>query len=161
LLIDGEMSARHTRRLHQFLGQFFFPINQLANKLTEMQGAQAAGERVLGLLATEPAIRDSPEVSARIAAHQASRIEKQPADSAHAHDGHPQRPSAKCSFAMSGFRYGTGPQVLHDFSLSAQTGETIALVGPSGGGKSTIVSLALPLLRTHLRTNPHRWDRLP
>lgn len=140
LAIDGEMSLGTLVAFINFSGQFFFPINQLANKLTEMQGAQAAGERVLGLLATEPAIRDSPEVSARIAAHQASRIEKQPADSAHAHDGHPQR-IREVQFRNVGFRYGTGPQVLHDFSLSAQTGETIALVGPSGGGKSTIVSL--------------------
>src|SRR5690606_8062312 len=50
-----------------FAGQFFLPINQLPQKLTEKQGAQAAGERVMGLLATEPAIRDSAAVQQRLA----------------------------------------------------------------------------------------------
>ena len=44
-------------------------------------------------------------------------------------------------FREVGFRYSTGPQVLQDFSLTVQAGDTIALVGPSGGGKSTLVSL--------------------
>lgn len=140
LVIDGDMSLGTLVAFINLAGQFFFPINQLANKLTEMQGAQAAGERVLGLLATEPTIKDSPEVAARIAAHRASLGEAADLDSAHAHDGHAHRINA-VEFRHVGFRYGTGPQVLKDFSLSVRTGETIALVGPSGGGKSTIVSL--------------------
>ncbi len=50
-------------------GMFFNPINEIAKLLTDMQAAQAAGERVLGLLATEPKIKDSPKVLARIEAH--------------------------------------------------------------------------------------------
>ncbi|MBP7141256.1 MAG: ABC transporter ATP-binding protein [Opitutaceae bacterium] len=140
LVIDDDMSLGTLVAFINFSGQFFFPINQLANKLTEMQGAQAAGERVLGLLATEPAIRDSPEVLARIAAHGSSGQENTPSNQALAHDGHPD-PIGEVEFRNVGFRYGNGPQVLHDFSLSARAGEMIALVGPSGGGKSTIVSL--------------------
>ncbi|HRP06498.1 MAG TPA: ABC transporter transmembrane domain-containing protein, partial [Opitutaceae bacterium] len=140
LVIDGDMSLGTLVAFINLAGQFFFPINQLANKLTEMQGAQAAGERVLGLLATEPTIRDSPEVVARIAAHRASISENVGADRVRAHDGHAHRID-EVAFRHVGFRYGTGPQVLQDFSLSVRTGETIALVGPSGGGKSTIVSL--------------------
>lgn len=140
LVIDGDMSLGTLVAFINLAGQFFFPINQLANKLTEMQGAQAAGERVLGLLATEPTIRDSPKVVARIAAHRASFSENVGADRVRAHDGHAHRID-EVAFRHVGFRYGTGPQVLQDFSLSVRTGETIALVGPSGGGKSTIVSL--------------------
>jgi len=140
LVIDDEMTLGTLVAFINFSGQFFFPINQLANKLTEMQGAQAAGERVLGLLDTEPAIRDSPEVRARMAAHAASPRSGAAAGDTLAHDGHPDR-IGEVEFRNVGFRYDTGPQVLHDFNLRVQAGETIALVGPSGGGKSTIVSL--------------------
>jgi ATP-binding cassette subfamily B protein len=118
-----------------FAGQFFFPINQLAQKLTEMQGAQAAGERVMGLLATEPAIRDNPDVRARLAAFAAN-----PPSPDLAPDGLPAR-LGTIEFRNVTFRYATGPVVLEDFNLTVRAGETIALVGPSGGGKSTLASL--------------------
>jgi ATP-binding cassette subfamily B protein len=105
-----------------FAGMFFNPINQLAQRLTEIQAAQAAGERVMGLLETEPAIKDSPAVLARGAAGSPARIET-------------------IEFRNVTFRYATGPVVLENFNLTVQPGQTIALVGPSGGGKSTIVSL--------------------
>ena len=144
LTAAGEMSVGTLVAFINFAGQFFFPINQLANKLTEMQGAQAAGERVMGLLATEPAIQDSPAVRARVAAfavqpHETPAIgSSAPVD--FAPDGGPARIS-EVEFRHVAFRYSTGPQVLHDFSLKVRAGETIALVGPSGGGKSTLVSL--------------------
>ncbi len=112
-----------------FAGQFFNPINQLAQKLTEMQGAQAAGERVMGLLATEPAIQDSPAVRARIAA-EAARPGDVADDTIHT-----------IEFRDVCFAYGTGPRVLENFNLTVRAGDTLALVGPSGGGKSTLVSL--------------------
>jgi ATP-binding cassette, subfamily B, bacterial len=116
-----------------FAGQFFNPINQLALRLTEMQGAQAAGERVMGLLETEPTIRDSAQVLARLREASAT-------DPALAPDGLPRRIAA-VEFRNVTFRYENGPIVLEDFNLTVQAGQTIALVGPSGGGKSTIVSL--------------------
>jgi len=117
-----------------FSGQFFNPINQLAQRLTELQGAQAAGERVMGLLETEPAIVDSAQVLARL---------REPAASgpAVAPDGLP-RDITTVEFRNVTFRYENGPVVLEDFNLTVGAGQTIALVGPSGGGKSTIVSLA-------------------
>ena len=116
-----------------FAGMFFNPINSLAQKLTEMQGAQAAGERVMGLLATEPAIKDTPTVMARLA-HDHS------ADPSLGQDGFPRKIDT-IEFRHVAFHYESGPVVLHDLNLTVNAGETIALVGPSGGGKSTIVSL--------------------
>ncbi len=118
-----------------FAGQFFHPINQLAQKLTEMQGAQAAGERVMGLLATEPGIKDNADVRARLAAHAAH-----PPSPTLAPDGLPAKIET-IVFRDVTFRYATGPVVLEKFNLPVRAGETIALVGPSGGGKSTIASL--------------------
>ena len=132
-----------------FAGMFFNPINSLAQKLTEMQGAQAAGERVMGLLATEPAIKDSEAVLAKLAAYRKTDTgNRKDSDlsgirspqSAIAPDGHAQQ-IATIEFRNVSFRYESGPMVLQDFNLTVGAGETIALVGPSGGGKSTIVSL--------------------
>ena len=145
LTAGGAMSLGTLVAFVNFAGQFFNPINQLAQRLTEMQGAQAAGERVLGLLETVPAIKDSDAVTAKIAAHAASvpspsKIAHHPSPAALADDGGPARIDA-IEFRNVTFRYENGPVVLHDFNLTVRAGETIALVGPSGGGKSTIVSL--------------------
>ncbi|MBL9192603.1 MAG: ABC transporter ATP-binding protein [Opitutaceae bacterium] len=140
LTASGEMSVGTLVAFINFAGQFFFPINQLANKLTEMQGAQAAGERVMGLLSTEPAIQDSPAVRQRVAEYERLRAAGGAVDVGLAADGRPAT-LRTVEFRNVGFRYSTGPQVLQDFSLTVQAGETIALVGPSGGGKSTLVSL--------------------
>ncbi len=129
----GAMSLGTLVAFINFAGQFFNPINQLAQRLTELQGAQAAGERVMGLLETEPTIRDSAQVVARLR-------EAPAADPALAPDGLPRR-IATVEFQNVTFRYENGPVVLENFNLTVQTGQTIALVGPSGGGKSTIVSL--------------------
>ncbi|HUG12992.1 MAG TPA: ABC transporter ATP-binding protein [Opitutaceae bacterium] len=118
-----------------YAGQFFNPINQMASVLTQMQSAQAAGERVMGLLATVPQIKDSPEVLARIEAARATG--PQPGV---AIDGMPSR-IGTIEFRNVTFAYGDGPPVLEDFNLTIPAGATIALVGPSGGGKTTIVGL--------------------
>ena len=133
LAATGAMGLGTLVAFINFAGQFFNPINQLAQRLTELQGAQAAGERVMGLLATEPAIRDSARVLERLQAPRA-------ADPALAPDGLPGRIET-VEFRQVTFHYENGPVVLEDFNLTVRAGETIALVGPSGGGKSTIVSL--------------------
>ncbi len=136
LTLGDSMSLGTLVAFVNFAGMFFNPINQLAQKLTEMQGAQAAGERVMGLLATEPTIKDSPAVLERLLTQ--SKVEN--GNSKIAADGGPQHIDT-IEFRNVTFRYETGPVVLHDFNLTVRAGETIALVGPSGGGKSTIVSL--------------------
>ena len=133
LSAGGAMSLGTLVAFVNFAGQFFNPINQLAQRLTEMQGAQAAGERVMGLLATVPKIKDSDAVKARIA-------QSRTPDAGTAIDGLPSKIET-IEFRHVTFSYDTGPVVLHDFNLTVRAGETIALVGPSGGGKSTIVSL--------------------
>ncbi len=133
LTAGGAMSLGTLVAFINFAGQFFHPINQLAQNLTEMQGAQAAGERVMGLLATEPGIRDSEAVGRRMR-------EFLPGSSGLAPDGM-RRKIGTVEFRHVTFRYASGPVVLEDFNLIVREGETIALVGASGGGKSTIVSL--------------------
>ena len=119
-----------------YTGQFFDPINQIAETLVQMQGAQAAGERVLSLLDTTPGIKDSDEVKARI---EEWRDRDRPENIAP--DGG-RSDIESIEFRGVNFHYSEAETVLRDFNLSVDAGETIALVGASGGGKSTIVNLA-------------------
>lgn len=119
-----------------FAGLFFMPVQELARALAELQAAQAAAERVLGLLDTQPDIQDSPAVRARL--EQYADPADRPAGAAI--DGHPDRIET-IEFANVDFAYNKGQRVLDAFHLRVERGQTIALVGPTGGGKSTIVSL--------------------
>jgi ATP-binding cassette, subfamily B, bacterial len=119
-----------------YAGQFFNPINQIAQILVQLQAAQAAGERVLSLLATEPAILDSPAVRERIRLHQNADRPQGIAE-----DGFEDYIDA-IEFRDVDFSYVAGEPILSNFNLTVQKGQMIALVGASGGGKSTIVNLA-------------------
>ena len=109
--------------------QFFEPIRNIAGVFAEMQSAQAAAERVLTLLETEPDIVDSPEVEAVFGDNFHPRKENWP----------PLRGDVE--FCHVDFQYKEGERVLNDFNLKIRAGETIALVGPTGAGKSTVVNL--------------------
>ena len=135
-VIDGSLSLGTLVAFIFYAGQFFTPINQIAQILVQMQGAQAAGERVLSLLATVPSIGDSEEVRFRLETWDTPH---RPVDLAV--DGYPAGIDS-LEFRHVDFSYTDGESVLKDFNLSVQSGQTIALVGASGGGKSTIVNLA-------------------
>lgn len=124
-----------------YAGQFFAPIREIAATLTNMQGAQSAGERVMSLLDTVPEIKDSPQVQAQlaklndaVARNDQSKITNQKSKIA------PDRIET-IEFRDVSFEYGNGTRVLYDFNLKVAAGQTIALVGATGGGKSTIVNL--------------------
>jgi ATP-binding cassette subfamily B protein len=113
-----------------------FPIQELTNAITQIQGAQASAERVQSLLDADVEIEDSPAVIQRIR----ERAEM-PADPAIAIDGMDSRVHS-IEFRNVGFAYKGGQTVLSDFNLTVHAGESIAIVGPTGGGKTTIVGLA-------------------
>ncbi|MEM9157841.1 MAG: ABC transporter ATP-binding protein [Verrucomicrobiota bacterium] len=135
-VLQGAITLGTLTAFISFAGQFFHPINQIAMVLAELQGAQAAGERVMGLLATNPQIVDSDEVKARI--QKSKSLSKLPANAAH--DGYPHLIES-IEFKDIEFSYNEKETILNGFNLNVRRGQTIALVGPSGGGKSTIVSL--------------------
>lgn len=118
-----------------FLGysrQFFEPLQEMAAWFCEFQMAQASAERVFGLVDEEPVVRDTPAALARMAAAED--------DDGVAPDG--LAPSIG-DLELDGvhFAYGDGPEVLKDVALTVPAGSTIALVGPTGGGKTTLTSL--------------------
>ena len=109
--------------------QFFDPVRSIARIFAELQSAQAAAVRVVTLLNTEPDIRDSDEVTERFG------------DSFHPKtENWPER-VGNIDFEDVSFRYKEGEQVLSHFNLHVEHGQTIALVGETGSGKSTIVNL--------------------
>jgi len=112
-----------------YSAQFFEPVRQIAVIFAELQSAQASAERVFSLLNEVPAITDSDEV-----------IEK------YGDLFNPKRdlwPEIKGSveFKNISFSYKDGEDILDNFNLKVNPGETIALVGETGSGKSTIVNL--------------------
>ena len=114
---------------------FSMPIQELAARLADLQSAQAAAERVQGLLEEVPEIRDGEEVVIRIE-EQATR----PRPGRASDGGDPEVDTLE--YRGIGFHYKPEEPVLDDFNLRISKGETIALVGPTGGGKSTIANLA-------------------
>lgn len=113
----------------EYARKFFEPLNQIASLIAELQMAQASAERVLSLLDEQPAIRDRQEVAARYG------TELEPKEEAY------EPMTGRIEFDHVGFHYGEGEEILQDFCLSVNPGETVALVGETGSGKSTIVNL--------------------
>ncbi len=129
LSLNGLMTLGTVQLFVNYTVQFFEPIRDIARTFSEMQSAQAAAERVVSLIETEPDIRDTPEVVARFGDSIDARRENWP------------ELKGDVTFEHVDFRYKDGEQVLSDFSLSVKAGQTIALVGATGAGKSTIVNL--------------------
>ena len=109
--------------------QFFQPVRDIARIFAEMQSSQAAAERVISLLETEPDIVDTPEVEAAFGDNFHPKKENWP------------RLVGDIDFEDVTFRYKDGEKVLEHFNLHVDHGQTVALVGETGSGKSTIVNL--------------------
>lgn len=129
LVLQGVMSLGSIAAFVGYISDFFHPVQDIAGTFAEFQRRQAAAERVLSLLDTAADIRDTKEVEA-----------------IYGDNFHPKRESwpaiqGDIRFDHVSFKYKDGEEVLRDFSLHVKAGETIALVGPTGAGKSTIVNL--------------------
>jgi ABC-type multidrug transport system fused ATPase/permease subunit len=104
-----------------YVTRFFQPIEELSRLYTTLQAATAGGERVLNLLDTEPEIRDQPNAR--------------------------EMPPILGAMALSEvcFSYRGETRVLHDVNLEIEAGQKVALVGPTGAGKTTIANLVARL----------------
>lgn len=100
-----------------YVASFYEPIHRLVQTDNIVQQAIAAGERVFELLDTAPEIEDAPD-AAELPAIQGAVV-----------------------FEGVSFRYGTGEEVLRDVSFQMRPGQVVALVGPSGAGKTSIANL--------------------
>ncbi len=109
----------------------FEPIQQLASVFSDLISVQASIERVAGLLERKPIVADSPGVVAKYG------------DSFHPKKENWEPLHGDIEFRDVTFRYPDGGEnVLEHFSLHVPAGTTVAVVGETGAGKSTIVNLA-------------------
>jgi ATP-binding cassette subfamily B multidrug efflux pump len=117
LALQGLVSVGIIATFISYGQNFINPLRQIANMYNSIQAALAGAERVFEVIDTDPEVQDAPD---------ALPLEKM--------EGH------VCMEAVD-FEYLPGMPVIKNMSLEAKTGQTVALVGPTGAGKTTIVNL--------------------
>ena len=127
--VFGAISFGTLMMFTQYAQQFFEPIRTISVTIQDFQMAQASGERIVYLLDNEPKIVDKPEVIAKY-----GTLFEPITDSY-------EKVKGDIEFKNIDFYYNKEEPVLTSFNLSVKSGQTIALVGETGGGKSTIVNL--------------------
>lgn len=114
----------------EYAMRFFDPVMSIARIISDFQQAQASAERVVSLIETKPDVVDTKDV-----------IEKY-GDLYHPKKENWENLNGKISFNNVCFKYkGTEKYVLEDFNLEIKKGTTVAFVGETGSGKSTIINL--------------------
>jgi len=127
-IVRGTLSFGALVAFIQYIEKFFSPIRDLSAKYSVMQGSMAALERIFALLDREsPAEEGAPAPT--------PAPERPQAEVALA------RPLSSISFRDVWFAYHQEEYVLKDFSLEMKHGEKVALVGETGGGKTTVTRL--------------------
>ncbi|MBR3167247.1 MAG: ABC transporter ATP-binding protein [Erysipelotrichaceae bacterium] len=113
----------------EYAQRFFEPLHSIAMIMQEIQMAQASGERIISLMNSEIKLKDSDEVVARYG----TILDPKPSEY--------EDIKGDVEFRNVDFSYIEEEPVLTDFNLKVNAGQTIALVGETGSGKSTIVNL--------------------
>jgi ATP-binding cassette subfamily B protein len=116
-VIRGQMTIGQLTVVLTYLGSVYGPLSEVAHTSGQLQDALAGARRVRATLALEPEPEDAPDAL--------------PADGL----------AGAVRFEGVGFRYPDGTDVLHDIGFEAAPGEMVALVGLTGAGKTTLVSL--------------------
>ncbi len=116
-VIDGTLTVGVVIAFALYVQQFFEPVRDLVLQYTQLQRAMAGGQRIFEVLDTKPDIVDADDAT----------------DLADI--------SGEVTFDHVSFEYVPGLKVLQDIDLRVKPGETIAIVGPTGAGKSTLTSL--------------------
>ncbi len=119
LYLAGNLTPGNLSSFVLYSRKFSGPINEMANIISELQSACAAAERVFRLIDEEPEPADVPGAFAL--------------------------PETAGDVRMEHIRFGYDPEkiIIHDLNLHAKPGSLVAIVGPTGAGKTTIINLLM------------------
>lgn len=119
LYMNGLISLGSISSFVLYSRKFSGPINEIANIINELFSALAASERVFALLDETEEIKDLPDAV--------------------------ELKDVKGDVALSHVKFGYDPgkTIIHDFSMQADAGRLIAIVGPTGAGKTTLINLLM------------------
>jgi len=133
----GHITLGNIQAFIQYVRQFNNPLSQTAGIYNTLQSGVASAERVFELL-DEPEESPGPEpASAQTPLPPPPRQTQPPPN------GQRQRLSGRVEFEQVNFAYRAGTPVIEDLSMVAEAGSTIAIVGPTGAGKTTLVNLLM------------------
>jgi len=130
-----------------YVQRFNQPIQQIAVMWTNIQSAIAGGERIFGLLDVQPDIADKPgaiempPIVGRVVFDHVSFSYEQPPTTDHRAPTSTNGAAPPVVGRQSSVVGAQAPVVLKDVSLTAEPGQMIAIVGPTGAGKTTIINL--------------------
>lgn len=119
LFMSGRMTVGQISSFVLYSRKFSGPINEAANILSELQSALAAAERIFSILDEEPEKEDQPGVKTLQNARGAVELKN------------------------VAFGYEPGKTILRNLSLRAEPGSQVAIVGPTGAGKTTLINLLM------------------
>jgi ABC-type multidrug transport system fused ATPase/permease subunit len=119
MVLAGNLSAGSLVAFVLYIQRFFEPIRDLGFRWNNLQMAMAAGEHIFELLDTELHLQDDPHPVALAGMR------------------------GEVEFCHVSFHYHPGTPVLQDFSLHVPAGQSLAIVGPTGAGKTTLVNLVV------------------
>ena len=120
----GHITLGNIQAFIQYVRQFNAPLSQVAGMYNTLQSGLASAERVFNLL-------DEPEES------------PDPEPALPRPNGHGPQRSGRVEFQHVSFAYRPGTLVIEDLSMVAEPGSTVAIVGPTGAGKTTLVNLLM------------------
>jgi len=116
---SGALSLGDVQAFIQYSRQFTMPITQVASQMNLLQSGVASAERVFALLDAEEEEPDCPQPARLL------------------------EPDGRVDLEHVSFQYEPERPLIADFSLSVSPGQTVAIVGPTGAGKTTIVNLLM------------------
>jgi len=117
MVLDGKLLSKNLVKFYQYNGQFFNPIQQLAEQFNQLQSAFASSERIFEILDMKEHILDDED------AVEITELK------------------GKIEFDHVWFAYNEGNWILKDVTFTIEPGQTVAFVGATGAGKTTILAL--------------------